>query len=392
MGNFRNMDRLLKKFADKTVPGCACTIMRNEEVVYEGFAGYADLEQKKLINSESMFRQASTTKLFTYVIIGMLYEEGEFLLTDPIYEYLPEWRNTKKFVTQPNGVLEVVPTERPITIRDAVIMSCGLPYCMGPVAPDNKQPTLRAMSDAITPLLKKGTPTLRDEVRVMADVPIMFEPGSHWMYGYGSEITGAIVEVITGKPLRQVFSERIIEPLELKNTGTFFSGTFRDQLVANYSKTEEGKFIKSSIEADDVFDQDKTPAGARVFLMSSCSDFAIFMQMLANGGKYKGEQLIGRKTIDLIRTNQLNDEQLKDFTNPYLAGYGYGLGFRTLMDKGAGQHNGSIGAFGWTGGSGIWAEADPSECMSIAYMHNMRPNEEMYHHLRVRAVAYGCME
>jgi CubicO group peptidase (beta-lactamase class C family) len=84
---------------------------------------------------------------------------------------------------------------------------------------------------------------------------------------------------------------------------------------------------------------------------------------------------------------------LKDFNNnTYLAGYGYGLGFRTLMDKSAGNHNGSLGAFGWTGGSGIWVEADPEEEVSIVYMHNMRPNEELFHHLRLRTVAYGCLD
>lgn len=69
----------------------------------------------------------------------------------------------------------------------------------------------------------------------------------------------------------------------------------------------------------------------------------------------------------------------------------YGLGFRTHMDKASGNHNGSIGAFGWTGGSGIWVEADPVEKQTVVYMHNMRPNEELYHHLRVRTVAYGCL-
>jgi CubicO group peptidase (beta-lactamase class C family) len=116
------------------------------------------------------------------------------------------------------------------------------------------------------------------------------------------------------------------------------------------------------------------------------------MSMLANGGVYKGERFLGRKTIELMSTNYLNEDQLKDYHNTYLAGYGYGLGFRTLMDKAGGNHNGSIGAFGWTGGTGIWAESDPVENVAIVYMHNTRPNQEEYHHLRVRAVAYGCLD
>ena len=92
-----------------------------------------------------------------------------------------------------------------------------------------------------------------------------------------------------------------------------------------------------------------------------------------------------------MRCNGLNTDQLMDFQDTYNAGYGYGLGVRTLIQPEKGNHNGSLGAFGWTGGSGTWAEADPSEGVSIVYMHNLQPNLEEYHHLRMRAVAYGCL-
>jgi CubicO group peptidase (beta-lactamase class C family) len=391
MAQFTKMDKLLKRFVENTIPGCSCTIMKDGEIIYEGYAGYSDIEAKKPVNADSMYRQASTTKLFTYAISAMLFEEGEFLLTDPIYEYLPEWRNSTKVVVMPNNTIEFVPTARPINIRDALTMACGLPYCMGPVA-DTDQPTLKAMSKAIKPLLEKGTPTLREEVHAMASVPVMFEPGTHWQYGFGSEIVGALVEVITGKPLRVVFRERLIEPLGLKNTETLFKGTMRDQLVGNYRLEKDGSFVKMPATFDKTQEADQVPIGARPSLMTSSNDMATFMMMLANGGMHKGERLLGRKTIDLMRSNHLNDAQLMDFTNTYLAGYGYGLGVRTLMSKAAGQHNGSIGAFGWTGGAGSWAEADPSEGVAIAYMHNLMPNLELYHHLRVRSVAYGCLE
>ena len=134
MARFQDLDRLLNRFAGNTVPGCACVIMKDGEPIYEGYAGYADIENRIPINEHSMFRQASTTKLFTYVICMMLFEQGEFLLNEPLYEYLPEWRDTKKFVIRPNGEIAVEPLERPITIRDALIMSCGLPYCMRPLS------------------------------------------------------------------------------------------------------------------------------------------------------------------------------------------------------------------------------------------------------------------
>jgi CubicO group peptidase (beta-lactamase class C family) len=391
MSKFQKLDHLLQNFAENSVPGCACTIMKKDEIIYEGYAGYSNIDTKERIHAKSMFRQASTTKLFTYAIIAMLYEEGKFLLSDPIYEYLPEWKHMTKYDTRRNNELEIVPLQNPITIKDAVTMACGLPYCMFPDVNSN-QPVIAAMSKALLSISGEQRPTLREEVRAVSQVPVLFEPGTHWLYGFGSEITGAIVEEIAGKPLRTVFKERIIEPLGLKDTDTYITEQNLQQVVKDYRKDDDGSFTKTSPDSDAAYDMHYTPVGARVGLLTSSNDYAIFMQMLASGGNYKGERLLGRKTVDLLRTNYLNETQLKDFNNTYLAGYGYGLGFRTLMDKAAGNHNGSLGAFGWTGGSGIWVEADPEEELSFVYMHNMRPNEELYHHLRVRTVAYGCLD
>ena len=387
--DFSKLDRLLEEFASHSVPGCTCTIMQGDKAIFEGAAGYADIASGKKVNAHSMFRQASTTKLFTYAILGMLYEEGRFLFSEPVGKYLPEWSETKKFVVRPNGEVDTVPTERPLTIQNAVAMMCGLPYCMAP-APNPTTPTLAAMSKRIAALLEKGTPTLREEVRAMGDVPVMFEPGSHWEYGFGSEITGALVETLTGKALRENFREKIIEPLGLEDTDTFFTPGNRERVVTSYAKTPEGSFVASPDFYDATMDPAQTPVGARPNLITSSTDFATFMQMLANGGTYKGKKFLGAGTVAMLHANQLGEAQMKDFTNDYLAGYGYGYGFRTLLTQEYG-HNGHIGCFGWTGGSGIWVEADPVDKFSIAYMHNMMPNEELYHHHRVRATAYGIM-
>ncbi|MBO4782460.1 MAG: beta-lactamase family protein, partial [Lachnospiraceae bacterium] len=146
MRDFTRMDKLLQSFVEQgTNPGCAVAVMQGDELIYHGEAGYADIESGKKVDIHSMFSQASTTKLFTYAILGMIYEEGKFLFSDPLYYYLPEWKNTQKYVMRPNGDIDVEPLEKPITIRDAVAMMCGLPYCMVP-AVNPSTPTLAAMS------------------------------------------------------------------------------------------------------------------------------------------------------------------------------------------------------------------------------------------------------
>ena len=389
---FKDMDNLLARFAKETVPGCAFVMMKDCEPIYEGYYGYADLETKAPITEHSIFRQASTTKLFTYTMMMQHYERGDFLLSDPIYEFLPEWRNTKKYVTLPYQGTVAVPTEGPITIKDVLNMSCGLPYCHVPFEGISTNPTLNDMNKVIKELYKDGhIPTLREQVAGMSQVPIMFEPGTRWQYGFGSEITGAILEVLTGKSVRRNMKERLIEPLGLKDTATLLDPEMAKRLVGNYQVTEEG-LKKLPAELDHDYMEGNVDEFFPVRLNASCKDFAKFMSMLANGGNYKGEHFLGRKTIDLMRSNYLNAEQMHDFTKTYEAGYGYGLGVRMCMDRAAGNANASLGAFGWTGGSGIWAEADPSENVAMVYMHNTRPNQEVYHHMRVRAVAYGCIE
>ena len=347
--DFTRLDNVMKGFIkDGKNPGCGVAIFQNDELLFESYAGYSNIEEKKPITRDSIFRQASTTKLFTYAILGMLYEEGKFLFSDPLYEYLPEWKNTKKFIRDSNNAVRAVPVDHPITIRNAVAMMCGLPYCMFP-NPNATDPTLAAMSRQMAKLMEeKGQhPTLRDEVRVMSEVPIMFEPGTHWQYGFGSEITGALVETWTGKTLREVFKERIIDPLGLTRTATYIEDDIRDFVVTQYRRTPEGELIAMGPEGDSAYDPAVHPMGARVNLLSSPYDFAIFMQMLANGGTYKGERYLSEGTVNMLHENQLSDEVIKDFTNDYLAGYGYGLGFRTLMTQKYG-HNGRLGCFGWT--------------------------------------------
>ena len=388
--DFSRLDKLIQGFEEqKTMPGCAVSIMQDGQLVYEAQAGYADIASGKRVDAESMFRQASTTKLFTYVIMGMLYEEGRYLFSDPISKYLPEWTDTKKYVTCPGGEVLIEPLQKPITIRNAVTMMCGMPYCMAPMK-DPKNMTQAAMSRQMEKLMEGGRiPTLREEVRAMSQVPVMFEPGSHWYYGFGSEITGALVEHFTDMPLREAFKKFIIEPLELEHTDTYITDANRAHIVTNYRKTPVG-FEAAPKSSDGANDPAVSPVGARPNLLVSAHDFAVFMQMLAQGGTYKGKKFLGEGTVNMLHTNQLNEETLKDFENAYLEGYGYGFGFRTLLTQKYG-HNGHLGAFGWTGGSGIWVEADPVAKISIAYMHNMMPNDELYHHHRIRTVAYGCL-
>lgn len=390
MSSVKDIDRLLQDFVDGGLPGCALMITRRGETLYEGYFGYADIENKKPVTAQSVFRQASLSKIPLYTVLMMLYERGLFLLTDPIDKYFPEWKNPKKVVKNPNGYLEIVPTQRPITVSDILSMKCGLPYCHG--VSNSTDPTLKAMEKCMEPLWKKGHYTLREHIVAISQAPLAFEPGEHWLYGFSSELAAGLIEVVCDKSIDDVFQELLFDPLEMTNTGSHYFSDIEERMVVLYQKRPDNVITPAIHTFDETHRNGAQYERGWARLFSTARDYSNLVHMLANGGVHKGKRIIGRKTIDMMRSNGLNAVQLQDFTDGYNAGYGYGYGVRTLIDKNLGNHNGSLGAFGWTGGFGTWCEADPTEGLSIVYMHNMIPNEEKYYHLRIRNAAYGLVD
>jgi CubicO group peptidase (beta-lactamase class C family) len=212
------------------------------------------------------------------------------------------------------------------------------------------------------------------------------------MYGYGHDIIAALIQVISGKTVGQFLKDEIFGPLGMEDTGYRYHDRIESRMASNYRKDERGSMIKVPGLLDEFHQPDALYEAGGTGLYSTVNDYLKFSQVLANGGIYNGNRIMGRKTIDLMRANHLNSDQLKDFSGSYLAGYGYGLGVRTLMSTVEGHSNGSVGEFGWTGMLGTYVSIDPQEGFSVVYMHQMEPNMEEYHHLRVRAVANGCLE
>lgn len=386
MSTTKDLDRLLQGFVDGGLPGCSLQISQRGKTLYEGYFGYADLQTKEPVTKQSIFRQASMSKIPLYVTMMMLYERGKFLLTDPISNFFPEWEHMKKFVKKANGSLAIVDTDGPITISDVLSMKCGLPYCNSDAPTDNR--TLASMQEAMRPLWEKGHYTNREQIAAISKAVLACEPGTQWIYGFSSELAAGIIEAVCGKSIDDVFQELLFDPLGMENTRSHFFGDIQSRMVKLYAKGQDGTLQEtaSALDRKHLPGEENETGWARIF--SNGNDFTKLMQMLANGGVHEGRRIMGRKTIDMMRANGL--PQL--FDDVYNAGYGYGYGVRTLVDKEKGNHNGSIGAFGWTGGFGTWCEADPEDGVSIVYMHNMIPNEERYYHLRMRTVAYGLID
>jgi len=384
---FKDMDRLLQSFVDRGLPGCGCAIAQHGKTIYENYFGCADLETKAPVTESSLFRQYSLTKIPMYTLGMILFEKGFYLLNEPVYEYFPEWKDATKAVTNQDGTVDIRPLEKPILIRDLFVMTCGIPFDFG----RTKNITQQEITRITRELQAKGPFTLREQLRAFSKAPIGFEPGTQWLYGMACDFCAGLIEVATGKKIEEAFKEYLFEPLGMKDTDSHYFGDAEQRMVKLYQKHPDGSFTITKGH-DEMFDPSPEAEAGWARLFSTVRDYVKLTQMLANGGELNGVRVMGRKTIDLFRENHLQDHMFNSFTSSYNAGYGYGLGVRTLMNKAAAGSNGSLGAFGWTGGAGTWCEIDPSEGVSIVYMHNQSPNEEEYHHLRVRNVAYGCIE
>ncbi len=385
---YENVDRLLQGFVDQGLPGCTLHIAQHGKTLYEGCFGYADVENRVKMTPSHVFRMASMSKLPLYTTMMVLYERGLLVMDDPISKYFPEWKTSHKVVKDQDGTERVVPTDRPILVKDVMTMACGLPYCF-PAMKDSRNFTERSMAACLSPLWEKGSYELREEIRALSEAVLAFEPGTHWMYGYSSELAAGLIEAVCDKTANDVFADILFRPLGMTDTAPHYFGDIRERMVRLYAQKPDGTFELTATDMDRKHEPGAENKKGNPRLFSTGRDYTRLMQMLSCGGQLDGVRIMGRKTIDLMRTNTLNEQQVKDFPDK---GYGYGYGVRTLIDKSLGNNNGSFGAFGWTGGFGTWCEADPEDGVSIVFMQNLFPALDNNVHGQVRAVSYSIIE
>jgi CubicO group peptidase (beta-lactamase class C family) len=323
----------------------------------------------------------------------MEFERGAFLMDDPVYEYIPEYRNMKLSVKQPDGSWTVEDAKEPMRMKHLFNMNVGF-YSFG------DDPTAKGLKDCHDRLggsKFQADYSLAEEIRALAEVPMLFEPGSRWQYGYGIDIMAVVVEVTSGLPLGRFMQERIFDPLGMKDTGFRFRPGWRERMAECVVHRPDGTVEHCDDllgdPLDSMYRETASYEAADAGLISTLSDLQAFSAMLACGGTWKGERIVGRKTIDLMRTNLLTEAMLKEFvgTMPEMQGYGYGYGVRTYLDPAAGLCSGSVGEFGWLGAAGAWMMADPEERLSAVLMlQDMLPDSKYYNN-RLRAVTYGLI-
>lgn len=388
MGNNR-LDDLLDSFILQGVPGCSLSVTLHGKTVYTGYRGYARLEDNCKVDQSTIFQLFSNTKNLTTTAVMRLYEKGLIALNDPISNYLPYFKDSKFQTFNGSSEIQIEPVTHPITIENLLTMTSGIP------SPGKGSLTQFEYVEKIPNPYKMTTTEL---ARKISEIPLEFDPGSHWHYGLGYEILGALIEAVSGKTFGAFLKDEIFDPLEMDHTTFLYKNEMAPNLAAVYF-VKDGCQTRMNIMPRMTEDNGNLCESGGGGLISTLEDMTHFVTMWAMGGEWKGHRILSRDTIDLIRENHLSGSAMEDFrkigtdTWPWYKGYGWGLGVRTLINRAEAGSNGSLGEFGWCGAGGTYSLVDPSRELGVMYMHSIFPvSTQGYFHPRIRNVVYSMLD
>lgn len=384
------LSAVLDKYVeDGRLPGGVALVARRGKLVYLEAFGQRDLEVGAPMRDDTIFRIASQTKALVSVGVMILQEEGRLLISDPVGKYLPEFLKTTVAVPKEEDGYEIVPAKRPITIRDLLTHTAGIGY-YGFVAQDRWEAAG----------IKGWYFADRDEpigvtVSRMAALPFDAQPGERWLYGYATDILGALIERVSGRTLDEFLRDRILMPLGMKDTHFYLPKSKRRRLATVYSATDSEGLkrapdIGSEVSQGAYLEGPRKSYSGGAGLLSTATDYARFLQMLLNGGELEGRRILSPKTVKLMTVAHVGEKK-------YAAecrcreGLGFGLGFYVLEESGNRGTPGSVGEFGWGGAYHSTYWVDPEEELVVVYFTQVIPAGNLDDHDKLRALVYQAL-
>ena len=368
--------------ADGSLPGAVTSVLRDGVVVYEEAAGYGDLEGGTSLEVDAIFRIASQTKAVVSVAVMMLQDDGALLISDPVGKYLPAFAQTTVAVPREGGGYDIVPADRPVTVRDLLTHTAGVSYGYGPGGDLWSEAGITGWYFA-----HRDEP-VRATVDRMAALPFQAQPGAHFVYGYATDILGALVEEVSGQSLDDFLRTRLFGPLDMRDTHFYLPPEKVGRLATVYGHDADGNLVRAP-DGPGMNTQGQYVDGPRASfsggagLLSTARDYARFLQMMLDGGALNGARILSPASVALMTANHVGDL----FGN----GTGFGLGFEVRLDLGASGQPGSVGDYGWGGAYHTTFWVDPAERLVVVYFTQLRGNRPIDDHAKLRALVYGAL-
>ena len=385
----KRLDQAMNEWVEKGyMNGAAALIIRDGKVAYYKAAGYNDLDTRAPLQKEGIFRIASQTKAITSVAIMMLFEEGKLLLSDPVSQYIPSFKKQSVLLklNPADTSYTTVPANREVTIKDLLTHTSGLGYAqIGSIEAN----AIYAKNN-ITAGLGVKDRTLLSAMTRLGELPLMHQPGEKFTYGLNTDLLGCLVEVISGMSLDEFLRTRIFEPLGMKDTYFNLPASKADRLVNLYTETAPGKLVKAYAGMLNSPANANYPLVPHTYfsggagLSSTIYDYAIFLQMLLNDGVYNGKRFLGRNTVRMMTTNQIDGINY--------AGGTFGLGFQIVTEKNSGTSPAQIGTFGWGGAFATSYWVDPKEKMVYLFFRQLQARTHNEVVEKFRALTYQAIK
>ena len=379
--------------------GIQTLIARKGKVIHFESSGLRDVENNKEIEKDTIFRIYSMTKPITSVALMQLFEKGLFQLADPVSKFLPEFKNPKVFISGSYPHFMTRPADREISIRDLLTHTAGLTY--GFHYRTNIDHAYRKVwsgprgdnTDFNFPPLN-----LENFSQSIASLPLEFSPGDKWNYSVATDICGRLVEVLSGLTLDAYFAKHIFKPLKMKDTDFFVPKNKINRFASCYERTPK-EYLRLQDTGDDKSGYSNSPLhlSGGGGLVSTTQDYYNFCQMLLDGGTFEGKRILSRKTIELMTSNHLPENQDMvtmgsegSFSEIRYKGVGFGLGFGVNIDLADTQNSGSVGSYNWGGAASTFFWVDPEEELICILMTQLMPSGYYPIRMQMQSMVYSA--
>lgn len=332
---------------------CVALVMRGTDVVdYETF-GYMDLESRRPLTDDAIFRMYSNTKLVTSVAAMMLHEQGEFSLDDPLSRFLPAFAEPMVLRSNATSVADVEPLAAPITMRHVMSHSAGFSY--GFIEPESVVDQAYAAA-GLNGLATEGM-TLESLCDVLATMPLAFQPGTDWRYSLATDVLARVIEVISAQPFDRFLDEHIFGPLGMHDTGFHVPPEKHERFTTMYAPVDlfapmKGGLVKADDPRTGAFSKPRSFLSGGGGLVSTVADYLTFLRVIVNGGEWQGVRLLSRATLNQMRTSQLPDGVRVRFPMWEMADTTFGLGFAIKLAPGPDEPESARGEYHWGGMAG----------------------------------------
>jgi CubicO group peptidase (beta-lactamase class C family) len=392
----RITDHLERNYiASGKITGCQVSVARHGHLAYAKSFGEMDRERGKPTADDTIYRIYSMTKPITSVALMSLYEQGYFQLNDPVHRFVPSWKNHRVWVSGEGEAMKTEAPHRPVSFRDVLSHTAGFTYGGGlpgvglqhPIDKIYRQLKVRSLG---------GADTMVEFMDKMGQVPLRYHPGERWMYSLATDVCGALVEIISGKPFAQYLEEVIFQPLGMKDTAFQVAPDKQARFAANYQRgpDKQLKLIDDPQTSDYLKEPGFKSGGGG--LTGTSADYLRFCEMLRRGGELDGHRVLGPRTIELMHMNHLaggktlTDMAIGAFSETAYDGVGFGLGFAsTLGEVESGGYG--RGDYYWGGAASTIFWVDPKEDLSVVFMTQLMPSATFNFRGQLKNIIYSAI-